>query len=88
VKNKTNKHKEIKMKTKKITFTNPFHNTTVTVNAKITKEDEKYRRLELSKYQAKKIKKTLCGMDDCNCGGAGTDFEQKLDGSLFKWDRK
>ena len=54
------------MKTKKFTLVNEFHNTTITLRAKTTKNNGIYF---ISANQVKKAKKTLCGIPGCLCSG-------------------
>lgn len=59
---RNNKQKENKMKT---TFTNDFHNTSITLVAKKSYANNLYT---LSKGQVAKCRKALCGINGCTCG--------------------
>ena len=50
-------------KTKKLTYKNEFHKTTVSVQARIDEDGQ----LSLSAGQVNKIYKTLCPYKDCKC---------------------
>ena len=55
------------MKTKQVILTNDFHQTEYTASARRCASG-----LVLSKYQVKKAKRVLCGIEGCTCGdGAG-----------------
>lgn len=55
------------MKTMLIVLENDFHNSEVTLRAKI-KENSRGKYLYLSAGQVKKSQSTLCGIDGCTCG--------------------
>lgn len=70
---------------RKITLTNDFHNTEVTLNLRDGKN--------LSPGQVKKARNTLCGIKGCTCSGAvGTrgwdnpEIEVRQDGSAYLVD--
>lgn len=52
------------MKTVKMTLTNEFHGTSVTLSAKI---HYGLALLTLSPWQVRKAKSTLCGIEGCSC---------------------
>lgn len=52
----------------KITLQNRFHQTTVTIKPDVFYVNENSAQFYLSKWQVKKIRRNLCGMDDCVCG--------------------
>ena len=51
-------------KTIEVEFSNDFHDTYITVRARITPH-----QILLSPGQMRKIEKELCGISDCQCGG-------------------
>jgi len=51
------------MKTKQVILTNDFHQTEYTASARRCASG-----LVLSKYQVKKAKRVLCGIEGCACG--------------------
>lgn len=54
----------------RITLTNNFHGTTCNVVVRGAEGDVEY---ELSDSQANRVKRTLCGIDACACGGVRCD---------------
>jgi len=78
------------MKTKKITLTNNFHGTEVTVYGKRSYNNWIW---DLSKAQVTKITKALCGMAECSCGitrESVWDLYNNDDGSGFlrSWEEE
>jgi hypothetical protein len=65
-------------KTKKITFSNDFHNTQCTVIGKLASNQRGYI---ISLDQLKKVKRNLCGMSNCGCGS----IRGQQDGFKFEY---
>jgi hypothetical protein len=64
----------------KIELTNDFHNTEVILNAKVLNHGT-HLETTLSKYQMRKARRELCGIEGCTCGfAAGTRGFQSVNG--------
>ena len=73
----------------KVTLTNDFHNTKVTLNGKEQLSGTLSNRwdVRLSAQQVKKARLALCGMDGCSCSGElGTNGKQNYEDVLYLRD--
>lgn len=76
---------------KKITLTNDFHNTEVTVIPQLVTEGRHKGHYKISHKIAMRLRNELCGRSDCTCGGnfgeRGQQGEVVLDVINVDYDR-
>lgn len=72
----------------KITLTNDFHNAEVNLRVRALWNGVELEIPSISKSQAAKARRSLCGIADCTCGGAfgqrGNQFAYRKNGSKVR----